>query len=503
MDPTPSMNHATDHATDHASDRDPDAPPSQAPAQPRRDAPPPLVAELFALEPQPKRLGEILVDLGHVEPAAVEDALQAQATDPRPIGEILVSRGVCPPEAIEQALHAQQVMASPLWRHLGKFRWKDGLAITQLNETHRQAVILSLGDRHVQLTPEEYHLALGLVSEPSFGAIARRCWEATGHLAVPEQVLTLTTRLWMLGLLSMNPSSDSDPTSDSSSAETPANPPALDTSLPEADAAPRRSGWARWLQLRIPFHDPTRMLDLTAPIGRWMFSRQGLTLALALWVAAAVLMGFNAQTVWTLIVSNLTHRWVGGLGCFMLAYLCCSTVHEYGHAMACRAFGGSVRRMGVMLYLFIPMAYCDVSDAHRFPEKWKRLVTSAAGIYFQLCLASVAAIAWEVLTLPTSVELILAQIVAITLVATLANLNPLLKLDGYYMLADWLEIPNLRPRAFAYLDQRARLKPVSGNPRELQAFLWYGLLGGAYTLLFVGYFTWRAAHWLFHAWLTG
>ena len=244
----------------------------------------------------------------------------------------------------------------------------------------------------------------------------------------------------------------------------------------------------------MPFHDPTRMLDWTAPVGRIMFSRGGLAVMLTLLIVATAVLSMHAQTLWELIVSNVNHRWVGGLGSFMIAYLFCSTIHEYGHAMACRAFGGSVQRMGVMLYLFIPMAFCDVSDAHRFPEKWKRIVTGAAGIYFQLLLASLAGLAWAFLSLPAGVELILAQIVAITLVATIANLNPLLKLDGYYILADWLEIPNLRPRAFAYLDQVARLRPVAGDPREIKAFTWYGILGGIYTLAFVGYFTWRFAH---------
>ena len=455
----------------------------------RRDAPPELVAELLRFEPQPKRLGEILVDMGVCTPQAVARGLQEQPTDPRLLGEILVAQGVCTREQVEQALQAQAMLSSPLWKSLGLFRWKEGLSVTRVNETHRQAVIVSVGDRHVQLSPEEFHLAEGLVSESTFGAIAQRCWEETGQLVWPEHLLALTTRLWMLGLLSMDQPA---PSRDQADAETPAP-------LSEAGSEPRRRGWARWLQLRVPFHDPTRLLDWTAPVGRLMFSRAGLVGMLALMILAMGVLSMHALTLWELIVSNVNHRWVGGLGSFLIAYLCCSTIHEYGHAMACRAFGGSVRRMGVMLYLFIPMAFCDVSDAHRFPEKWKRLVTSAAGIYFQLGLASLAGLAWAFLSLPAGVELVLAQIVAITLVATLANINPLLKLDGYYMLSDWLEIPNLRPRAFAYLDQVARFQPVAGDPRELRAFLWYGILGGIYTLAFVGYFTWRAAQFLVHS----
>ncbi len=442
-------------------------------------APPELVAELLRFEPKPRRIGEILVDRGLATETEVAHALSEQAADPRPLGALLVAHGVCTPEQVSQALQVQEMLASPLWNHMGAFRWKEGLSVTPIQETHRQAVVVSLGDRHVQLSPEEYQLAEGLVSETSFGAIARRCWNATGQLVWPEQLIALTTRLWMLGLLSMD--RKAEPTDDPAP-------------IPAPASTPRRAGWARWLQLRIPFHDPTRLLDLTLPVGRMLFTRAGFAVIALLVALATGVLSMHGGRLWELIVGNFDHRWVGGLGSFMIAYLLCSTIHEYGHAMACRAFGGKVTRMGVMLYVFIPMAFCDVSDAHRFAEKWKRLVVSAAGIYFQLLLAALAGLAWAWLSLPASVELVLAQIVAITLVATLANLNPLLKLDGYYILSDWLEIPNLRPRAFATLDLLARRMPVSGETRERQAFLWYGLLGGSYTVAIAGYVTWRFAH---------
>jgi Zn-dependent protease len=445
------------------------------------DAPPELVAELLRFEPKPRRIGEILMDRGLATEAEVVIALREQAADARPLGEILVAQGVCTPEQVSQALEVQAMLASPLWNHMGAFRWKEGLSVTRIEETHRQAVVVSLGDRHVQLSPEEYQLAEGLVSETSFGDIARRCWNATGQLVWPEQLIALTTRLWMLGLLSM----------DHPAAQT-EEPPDAPLSAPEPE--PRRVGWARWFQLRIPFHDPTRMLDLTLPLGRVFFTRAGFAATAALVALATLVLSMHGARLWELIVGNFQHRWVGGVGSFMIAYLLCSTIHEYGHAMACRAFGGNVTRMGVMLYVCIPMAFCDVSDAHRFSEKWKRIVVSAAGIYFQLLLAAVAGLAWALLALPASAELVLAQIVAITLVATLANLNPLLKLDGYYILSDWLEIPNLRPRAFATLDRLARRLPVSGETRERRAFLWYGVLGGSYTVAIAGYITWRFAH---------
>ncbi|MNR86916.1 Peptidase family M50 [compost metagenome] len=442
----------------------------------RFDAPPELVTEMLRFEPKPRRLGEILVDLAMASAEAVERALEEQRTEARLLGEILVLHGICKPEQISKALEVQAVLSSPLWQNLGAFRWKEGVAFTHVQETHRHAVVVSVGDRHVQLSPEEHILAEGLVSESTFGDIARRFWERTGQLVWPEQLIALTTRLWMLGLLSMD-----------------RGPAHADDPVPKPPS-PRPNGWAHWLQVRVPLHDPSRLLDLSEPAGRFFFSRSGFACIASLIVLALAILSMHAGTLGTLILGNLGHRWVGGIGSFLLAYLLCSTVHEYGHAMACRAFGGKVQRMGVMLYLFFPMAYCDVSDAHRFPEKWKRLVVSAAGIYFQLMLAALAGLAWAWLSLPEAAELVLAQMVAITAISTLANLNPLLKFDGYYMLADWLEIPNLRPRAFAMIDGLAKGLPASGDLRERRAFLWYGLLGGAYTVAIAGYLTWRLAH---------
>ena len=449
---------------------------------------PELVEGLFRFEPRPRRLGEVMVDLGMVSAEDVAEALEEQKDSARMIGEILVARGSASPADVARARDAQEVLASPLWDSLGRFRWKKGLGITHLDETHRKAIVLSMGERHVQLSPEEFALAEGLVEEDRFGSIARRCWEETGQLVWPEQLLTLTTRLWMLGMIDVE-----------RAAEEAALPP---PDLPPPSAPlPASGGWGRWVQIRIPLHDPSHLLERTVPLGRFLFSRTGLVLVTLLVTLAAGVLSVRGGSLWTLVVGNVTHRWVGGVGSFIVAMLLSSIVHEYGHAMACRAFGGRVRRMGIMLYVLAPMAYCDVSDAHRFADKRLRMIVGAAGIYVQLAFASLAAIAWAWLPLPPIAAMVLAQLVAVTMVSTLANLNPLLKLDGYYILTDWLEIPNFRSRAFAALD--ARVKRAFGKtdmptdaktPRERRAFIWYGLLGGIYTVGIAGYMTWMLSH---------
>ena len=122
-------------------------------------------------------------------------------------------------------------------------------------------------------------------------------------------------------------------------------------------------------------------------------------------------------------------------------------LHELGHALACKHFGGEVPEMGVLLLVFVPCLYCDVTDAWRFPSKWQRILVSAAGMLVELVIASVATIVWWYAQ-PGLVQLVALDVMIICTVNTLAvNGNPLLRYDGYYILSDLVESPNLWQRS--------------------------------------------------------
>jgi hypothetical protein len=127
-------------------------------------------------------------------------------------------------------------------------------------------------------------------------------------------------------------------------------------------------------------------------------------------------------------------------------------IHELGHGVTCKYFGGQVPEIGAMLLYFQPAFFCNVNDAWAFPELRKRLWVTAAGSWVQLILAALAAVAWLLLE-PGSLlaDAALTAVVIGGVMTVLANANPLIPLDGYYALSDWLEIPNLRLRAFAHL----------------------------------------------------
>jgi len=189
--------------------------------------------------------------------------------------------------------------------------------------------------------------------------------------------------------------------------------------------------------------------------------------------------------------------------------LCIVIGHEFSHGLTCKRYGGSVREIGLLLIYLQPAMYCNVSDAWMFPEKRKRLLVTLAGAWFEIFAWALATLFWR-LTEPGTVPSYVALVVATTLgIKTLFNLNPLIKLDGYYLLSDWVEIPNLRSNAFKHIGQcLARVfnprvansaLPQSENlrydarlqsqitPRESRIFWLYGILAATYSIWLLGF----------------
>jgi putative peptide zinc metalloprotease protein len=170
------------------------------------------------------------------------------------------------------------------------------------------------------------------------------------------------------------------------------------------------------------------------------------------------------------------------------------TLHEFAHAVICRYHGGEVQEMGVLLLYFQPCFYSNLSDAWLFPNKAHRLAVTAAGPFFQFVLFALAVIGWRVTVPGTFVNEVCYIIVLVSFITFLFNLNPLIKLDGYYLLSDWLDIPNLRSKSFAYLKnliQRRLLGwPIESQEiatRERKIFLWYSFLAIIYSTFLLGY----------------
>jgi putative peptide zinc metalloprotease protein len=188
-------------------------------------------------------------------------------------------------------------------------------------------------------------------------------------------------------------------------------------------------------------------------------------------------------------------------GLLILVSVFVIAIHELGHGLMCKRFGGHVHEIGFLLMYFMPCFYCDVSDAWLFERRRERLWVTLAGPYIELFVGALATFVWWATEPGHPVNIIAFQVALISsLGAVLLNLNPLLKQDGYYALIDYLGLPNLRERAFGYLgvlvrrsmsgDHGAGAGPeLSGRRRKI--LLTYGLLAGIYSVGFLVLFAHR------------
>ena len=200
--------------------------------------------------------------------------------------------------------------------------------------------------------------------------------------------------------------------------------------------------------MRFPLLDPDRFLVRTLPVVKKLISPFGALL----WL---LVVGFGIK----IAMDNFSDLRVEGEGILAannlfllyLSTIAIKALHEFGHAYFCRRFGGEVHVMGVMLMVFTPMPYVDATSSWSFRERWKRVLVGAAGMIVEVFFAAIAAFVWSK-TAPGVVHSIAYNIMFVASVSTLVfNLNPLLRFDGYYILSDLLEIPNLNQRATTQL----------------------------------------------------
>lgn len=160
--------------------------------------------------------------------------------------------------------------------------------------------------------------------------------------------------------------------------------------------------------------------------------------------------------------------------------------HELGHALACKQFGGNVRECGVSLILFVPLPYVDITSAWWIASKWRRILTSAAGMLFELPLAALAAIVWSQTEPGLLNQNALNVVYAAGFTTIVFNANPLMKFDGYYILSDLLELPNLAARgsqSVRGLCRRWFLGLPTPSPDYPEGRSWFVLLYGIAALL--------------------
>ena len=236
------------------------------------------------------------------------------------------------------------------------------------------------------------------------------------------------------------------------------------------------------MSVRFPLFDPDRLLHFLRLPANLVFSWFGGLVWLALVATALVVSGIH----WQELTGNLTDRILAteNLVILWFVYPVVKILHELGHGCAVKRWGGEVHETGIMLLVLVPVPYVDASASLSFPEKWRRMLVSGAGILVELFLAAVAVLVW-VNVEPGLVRSVAFNVILIAGVSTLLfNGNPLLRFDGYYIFSDLIEIPNLGARSnryLAYLAKRFLLRlPDQRSPADSpgEAF-WLAIYGPA------------------------
>lgn len=245
---------------------------------------------------------------------------------------------------------------------------------------------------------------------------------------------------------------------------------------------------AQPLAVRIPLIDPDRFLTRWMPLVRPLFSWFGVALWLGVVLAGTVL----AASHWPELTNNLVDRVLTAESLLLLwlAYPLVKAVHELGHGFAAKNWGGEVHEIGIMLLVLMPVPYVEASSASAFQEKHKRIVVGAIGIMVELFLAALAMLLW--LNLESGLLRAFAfNVMLIGSVSTLFfNGNPLLRFDGYYVLSDLIEMPNLATRSkryLGYLVQRyvfdiRNTEAPSAARGERAWFVFYGIASFLYRM---------------------
>ena len=254
----------------------------------------------------------------------------------------------------------------------------------------------------------------------------------------------------------------------------------------------RKGGRKTWLQnllspmaIRIPLFDPDRWLERWMPWFRPLFGVTGA----AVWCVVVGAALFNAAAHWQELSQDLGDRVLApqNLVLLWLTFPVLKLFHEFGHACATKAWGGEVHEMGMMLLVLMPVPYVDATAASAFREVHRRVIVGAAGMIVEVFIASLALFLWLEVE-PGITRAVLYNIMLIAGVSTVMfNGNPLLRYDGYYILSDLTQIPNLRVRAQQYLGYLMetrlfglKLTPAEASVSERGWFVFYAIASFLY-----------------------
>lgn len=249
--------------------------------------------------------------------------------------------------------------------------------------------------------------------------------------------------------------------------------------------------WSRFnpIFIRVPFLTPDQMLERMLPWAGWINSR---VIAGAVGLLAAVA-AIHLVADWSRFTASAGGIFAVEQGFYLiLCWVALKVAHELGHGLACKYHGGYVREAGVAFLLFAPIPYVDVTSSWRLRSKWARIHIAAAGMYVEAIIGSIAVLVWSYTSTGVLNQLSVNVVVMATATTMLFNANPLMRFDGYYMLADWLEIPNLYSRGQQFttllfrrwvLGEQLASNTTPSSTTTSRIIMFYGVVAWAWRIM--------------------
>ncbi len=266
--------------------------------------------------------------------------------------------------------------------------------------------------------------------------------------------------------------------------------------LPANGTHPRTS-WNP-IYIKIPLFNPQRINPVLQPFATGLFSLP----AVAIWIAGMSSAIFLLKANWLDFLHSFSV--FPHFTFWPVVYLIAAAsglLHEMGHVLACRRFRVEVKSVGLLFYFFNPGAFSDISGAWMLPDRWQRIVISLGGLYLEALVWMAAVFTWHF-----APETIASNIAFVTMIVLsprfLFNLVPLLRLDGYWVLCDLLQMNNLRAKSFGYLLSKLPVTGTAFRPwrkpsrTESIILLGYGVSALAFIILML-----RVAVHSLHGWM--
>lgn len=204
---------------------------------------------------------------------------------------------------------------------------------------------------------------------------------------------------------------------------------------------------------RFSVWDPDTVFGKMAKPIWWIWTPASLWISVAIVLAGCVVFGLNVGRISPTLANFFSFH---NLATIWVTTIVVKAIHELGHGLTCKHFGGEVHEVGVMLLVFTPYFFVNVSDSWVMPDRRHRIMISAAGIYVELVLAALATFLWAVVQPGTFQDFLFNVMVICSISTVVFNANPLMRFDGYYIMTDVIEVPNLQAKSRALIGHKVK-----------------------------------------------